>query len=134
MLGITFIVLTLLSFFLLYKIPRHAGTLASIPATIEAFMFILISIYFFFEQISKPQALFIYQTPAFWVVIGILLYFAGAFFIFIYADGMTDAEIQKYWVINYAFNATKNILFAIAFLMKNNKEEYPSLTNTFQRF
>lgn len=107
------------------------ASMSSVPATVEAFLLISISIFFFFEQISKPQAFFIYQVPSFWIVIAVLLYFSGAFFIFIYAENFTNTELNKYWVINYALNATKNILFAIAFLMKSNNDQNPTLTNRF---
>lgn len=126
--SILFVLSAFLPFLMGVKYFNH---LDSQSVTIEAIILIVTCLFFFFEQISKPQTLFIYQTPAFWIVVGILLYFAGAFFIFIYAENLTDDELQKYWDINYAVNATKYILFAIGFMAKNNKDEYPSLTNHF---
>jgi hypothetical protein len=58
--------------------------------------------------------LFIYTKPAFWVILGIVLYLAGSFFVYIFASYLTEDELAKYWVITNIFSILKNIFFCIA--------------------
>ncbi|HEY8387020.1 MAG TPA: hypothetical protein VIK74_00370 [Parasegetibacter sp.] len=110
-----------------FYVEREFGYYGSIPATVESIIIICVSIYYLFEQINSPQSFFIYLTPQFWVVIGLLIFFAGSFFLFIYASDFSKSELARYWNINYTFNILKNLFFSIGFLMKNNKKGYPSL-------
>lgn len=105
----------------LYSFPAgEVSNIQSLPVTIEAFILITYALYYFYEQIERPQSFFIYQSPNFWIVLAILLYFTGTFFFFIYAESFNQEEVVAYSALNYAINATKNILFAIGFLIKSN--------------
>lgn len=56
-----------------------------IPSSFQNVLLIGLSILFFYEQIKKPEAFFIYDLPEFWYVTGVFLHSAGTFFIYIFA-------------------------------------------------
>lgn len=88
---------------------------------IETLSVIILSIIFFYNQIIKPQTLFVYSTPIFWIVAGILIYKSGTFFLFLYFDTLEHSEKEDFkslYVINSAFLFIRNIFFAIAFTLK----------------
>ena len=96
--------------------------LDTIPVTFQAIFIMSLCVIYFFEQIRNPNSLFIYSTSEFWVVTGILVYLAGTFFIFIYSANLTQEELNRYWPINYIFNALKNILFGLAIYIHGRKD------------
>jgi hypothetical protein len=88
----------------------------SFPASLESITFILFSVIFFFEQINKPQQIFIYSSPNFWIVLGIMVYMSGTLFLFIMANNLPENELSKYWIINDISNILTNFSFSIAFI------------------
>lgn len=115
-----------ISVYLLTSENHLVNTLDTIPVITQAIFFILLSLYYFFNQIKKPVNLFIYDTFEFWIVASILLYFSGTFFIYLFSSNLSNNELNKYWFINYIFNLLKNILFGLAFYLNIKK----SSTNT----
>lgn len=65
----------------------------------------------------------IYSSINFWITISFLIYLAGTFFLYIYADSMLSNPVfrKQYYIINFSFNILKNVLLGIAMLMKPNK-------------
>ncbi len=92
--------------------------------SVEGILLILYCLSFFFEQISSQSAVFLYEKYSFWIITGILLYFAGSLFLFVLGNSLSKQEIKVYWDITYVANVIKNILFALAFFMK--KEDSPN--------
>jgi hypothetical protein len=86
----------------------------SIPIGIETILILLFAFYFLFEQMKDTQTLFIYSKYSFWIVLGMMMYLAGGFFIYIFASQVGGEEIGKYWFFTNIFSIIKNILFAIA--------------------
>jgi hypothetical protein len=84
-----------------------------------------------FEQISNPKSLFIYSTDSFWVVVGMLFYLAGIFFVSLLLPQLSKDEVDKYWQLNLVFNIFKNISFTIAFSMKNSTLNNPSFPKNY---
>ncbi|HUQ96282.1 MAG TPA: hypothetical protein VM010_01365 [Chitinophagaceae bacterium] len=110
----------------------------SVQSAVCALLLISICIIYFFEQINKPQLTLIYASYHFWVIIGILIYLAGNFFLLVFASKFGEKEIESYWIINHISSVLKNILFAIAILIyvktpKNNKPQMP-LEGKYQPF
>jgi hypothetical protein len=93
----------------------------SLPASVEALVIITFCVIYFFEQIKSPTSLFLYTEKSFWIVCGLMIYSAGTFFLFLQSSGLSDAELAKYWVISQIGNIIKNLLFAVAFYIKPNK-------------
>jgi hypothetical protein len=90
-------------------------------SSLEAILLIIFSLVFFFEQISSQSADFLYEKYSFWIITGILLYFAGSLFLFVLGNSLSKQEINVYWDITYFANVMKNIFFAIAFFIEKQK-------------
>jgi len=101
----------------------------SIPVSTESILIIIYCLYYFYESINQPQLTFLYSAYHFWVVIGILIYLSGAFFLFTQADKFSRQDTLTYWVIAYMVNILKNIFFSIAFYIKKNPSKNPLRKN-----
>lgn len=101
----------------------HAQSFDSVPTAIESLILIAFSLIILFEQINGSNALFIYSTPTFWVISGIIIFFAGSFFTFIYAQSMLSSPNQTYIfrIITGISGILQNILFLIAFIISKNE-------------
>jgi hypothetical protein len=114
------------AFALLYYITVENFSFDSLPASIEAILIVAFSIFYLFDQMNKPQVIFIYQEPSFWFVVGFIIYFSGALFLFIQASNLDRDIRDNFWKINLFLTVTKNILFAIAFsTRKSNNLHFP---------
>jgi hypothetical protein len=88
----------------------------SLSNGIETLSIILLSLIFFYHQIIKPQNFFIYTSPAFWIISGILIYKSGTFFLFLYFDTLEQTQKNQFknlYIINSAFLFIRNILFTM---------------------
>ena len=103
----------------------------SFPATLEAVWVLIYCIYYFYDQLNKPEVTFIYSKPHFWITVGIFIYIAGTFFLFVQSSVLSDSERSNFWIINLISNILKNILFTISFIIpsrpsnSNKKMEKP---------
>jgi len=90
---------------------------------------------FLFEQISKPETVFIYSSFKFWVIIGILVYLAATFFLHGFAASLPTETANKYWFINHYSNMLRNVLFAIAIIVSVKTPKKPhSMESGYQPF
>ncbi|HEX2533784.1 MAG TPA: hypothetical protein VHK69_08615, partial [Chitinophagaceae bacterium] len=64
---------------------------------------------------NDTSTLFIYSKFTFWIVLGIIMYLAGSFFIYIFAA--QRPETRDYWYLTNVFSIFKSILFTIAFII-----------------
>ena len=90
---------------------------------LECICIIALSIYYFFEQIKKPDSLYIYSQSRFWVVSAYLIYTAGTFFLFLFQKDLSIEEQQKYFILNSIFLILKTLILSIAMLMKTESTE-----------
>jgi len=121
-LGIIFLV------FALFDLKNsNADTFDSIPTVIECLILLTFSIYYLYEQIKDPNNLFLYNTPNFWIVVGIILFFSGNFFLFIY--GQSSSKLpdwsKTFQLINGICSLLENILFLMAFIIAKNASKNP---------
>ena len=103
-----------------------SGTVSylEIPNAVEALTLICLSIFFFYEQLRKPDTAFLYTVPRFWLVSGYLIYIAGTFFLFLYMDYLSLDEQKKYFIhLNSFFLILKSIMLSIGMLMKTKVTE-----------
>ena len=119
-------------FSIIYFITVKNNTFDSLPASIESILIVTFSIFYLFDQMSKPQVIFIYQEPNFWFIVGFIIYFSGTLFLFIQASNLTQEVRDNFWKINYFCNIIKNILFAIAFSTKKSKNLQQTFENPFE--
>lgn len=94
----------------------------SMPIGVETILVICFSVFYLYEQVNKNLNMesdrMVYNTPEFWVIIGFLIYLAGSFFIYIYANHVPIAALKQFWFVTYIFAILKNIFIAIAFLVQ----------------
>lgn len=103
----------------------------SVSASIESILIVSFCILYMFDQLNKPQVIFIYQEPNFWFVVTFMVYLAGTLFLFISASALEKHVRDNFWQINYFANITKNILLAIAFSTRKSEINISSLENPF---
>lgn len=95
---------------------------------IPAFLSLSILLYcilYFNHQLGNMQTTFIYKTPWFWIVTGLLLYFSGSFLILLatnYFMFRAREYIMNLWILTHLFDLIKNILIGIGFLFLNDKQ------------
>jgi len=89
----------------------------SFPATLEAVLVMIYCIYYFYDQLNRPEVTFIYSKAHFWITVGIFIYLSGTFFLFVQSSVLSDTERSNFWIINLISNILKNILFSIAFII-----------------
>jgi hypothetical protein len=89
----------------------------SIQIGIETIIILVFSYYYLYERMNDTNTLFIYNTYQFWVVIGMVLYLSGSFFVYIFTNYLSIEEIKKFWVITNIFSILKSILFTVAILI-----------------
>jgi hypothetical protein len=102
----------------------------SVQTAIECILIITFCLVYFYEQLVSPEVEFIYNSYKFWIIIALLLYLAGTFFIFVFAADMPLKERDSYWPILYVCGIVRNILFAIAVYLSTrpqDEEPYQSL-------
>lgn len=86
----------------------------TISRTIEAFIFTVAGLLFFYSMLKKESNLKLEKNPLFWINTGILLYFMGNFFLFMLNSFLqTKASFQTYWTLHSVLNILKNVLFTI---------------------
>ena len=81
---------------------------------------------------NNPKVLFIYNQYQFWIIVGLMLYLSGSFFIYIFANQIPRTEVAKYWFIVDIFLIIKNIFFTIGILafISQQKKKTPPLFPT----
>ena len=119
-------------FAIYYFLTDKNNTFDSLSASIESILIVAYSIFYLFDQMNKPQVIFIYQEPNFWFVVGFIIYLSGTLFLFIQASNLTLEVRDNFWKINYFCNIIKNILFAIAFSTKKSKNLQQTFGNPFE--
>jgi hypothetical protein len=78
---------------------------------------IFFALIYFYCQLNNPENLFVYASPSFWIVVAILLFKAGTFFLFLYANSLDQHDLANFYVFDSIFYIIQNLLFAIAFLV-----------------
>lgn len=106
-----------IAFLIFYYLFAKAKSIDSIPIGVETILILIFSFYYLYEQIQDTETLFIYSKYPFWIIIGMLIYLSGSFFIYIYASYLPTKEIAKYWIFTNVFAILKNIFFAIAIIV-----------------
>lgn len=99
------------------------------PSSFQGLLVIVLSIIFFYEQMKRPDTLFIYALPEFWYVVAVFIHAAGTFFIYIFAAFwlQNSSNEDDYMNIFGSLSIFHNLIIAFA-MFKQYKE--PSLSNT----
>jgi hypothetical protein len=119
----------LFSFFIgIYFLTVEFNFIDSIPIGVETILVIGFSVYFLYEQVNNSNDL-LYNTAEFWIITGFLIYLAGSFFIYIYANHVPVSELKKFWFVTFIFAILKNIFISIAFLVASRKPKIQNPTD-----
>jgi hypothetical protein len=111
-------------FIIAYNLVVKVVGIDSIPIGVEAILILIFSFYYLYEQMQDTRSLFIYSRFSFWIVLAMLLYLAGSFFIYIYASRLATEQVGRYWIFTNVFSILKNIFFTIAIIkLASNKKE-----------
>ncbi|MDQ3277122.1 MAG: hypothetical protein M3Q06_02275, partial [Bacteroidota bacterium] len=95
----------------------------SIQIGVETIIILIFSYYYLYERMNDTTTLYVYSTFSFWIVIGMVLYLAGSFFIYIFADSLPKADVDKYWIVTNVLSILKNIFFAIAIIVNSKPQK-----------
>lgn len=93
-----------------------------LPAFLSVAMMIY-SVLYFNQQLNLPQITFIYKTPWFWVVTGLLLYYAGSFLILLTTDYLMvrdNSFIRGLWNLLDVLAVIRNLLIALGLVWYKN--------------
>jgi len=112
-----------LVFMVSYTFTVENQNLDSIPIGIETILILIYSFYFFFEEMNNVDNLFIYSKPEFWIITGFLIYLAGSFFIYVFANQVDYKILVQYWFLTNVFFIFQSILFAIGLMTFLKKEK-----------
>lgn len=86
---------------------------------VESFLLVFCSL-LYFNELSKSlstEKLNILKIPMFWISIGILFYFAGNFFLFLFYREISQIS-STLWSLHSIVNIITNFLFMISFLCR----------------
>lgn len=86
----------------------------SVPIGVETIIILGFSFYFLYERMKETNTLFLYNKAPFWIILGIIIYLAGCFFIYIFGSYLTASQLEKYWSITNLFAFLRNLFFCIA--------------------
>jgi hypothetical protein len=118
------ITLLLIPLFLCYSIFDYLVSskviLGANVAIVESLMIMIILLYFFFEKIKYEVQVPLYESKTFWISVGLLVFFAGNFFLLVYSKALIgNSHFQKQYVTIYnSFNILKNLLICVALFIK----------------
>ena len=101
----------------------------SIQIGIETIIILIFSFYYLYERMNDTSTLFIYNTYPFWVILGMVLYLSGSFFVYIFADSLSLADREKFWIIPNIFSIIKSILFVIAIIIHATPKKNTLITD-----
>lgn len=121
---ICFAIFSFYFFYDLIFIEDFAEIFASGPAIFESVFLLTFSIYLLFEQINNTTAIFIYAKKQFWLIVAIICYISGTFFLFIFAQKYLGDPVfnSQYTIMNSILYILKNILISIAFSISESSE------------
>jgi len=97
----------------------------SIPSGISSLIVLVYSITYLFQRVKDTDALFLYASPNFWIVISFMTYAAGTFFPFLYAKSYLNEEqfVYDFDLIHGTLYILRNIIFAVAMLTRGKPVE-----------
>lgn len=93
----------------------------SIPTGTSSIILISLSVIFFYKQLKELNSLFLYSTADFWNVVGILMYFSGTLFLFIYSQNNFENLEFKILFNSFltVFSIIRNVLWLVGLLISN---------------
>lgn len=104
-------------FLFIYTIFIPFRRVDSITIGVETIAILGFSFYFLFEKTKSPELELISTDFRFWIIMGMVLYLAGSFFIYIFAEQVTLETWHKYRWLTWVFYILKALFFTIGILL-----------------
>jgi len=111
---------------LYYSAQNNFLNIDSVPIGVETILILVYAFYYLYEQMNDLENSFIYNKYHFWLVIGIMLYLSGSFFIYVFANHVDKETLSNFWYLTNVFYVLKNILFGIAVIILFKQSKVPS--------
>jgi hypothetical protein len=115
------IIVTLSVLFILFVFGylEYSGYLRidSLSIGIETILIIIYSFYYMYQEMKETNNSLVYNKYQFWVISGILIYLAGSFFIYIYANQVKASVMSEFWFLTNVFYIIKNLFFGVAIML-----------------
>jgi len=116
-------------FLFIYSYAANFKKVDTVNVGVETIIIIIFSFYFLYQLMNENKVLLIYNDYRFWIILGMVIYLAGSFFIYIYADQLSASEMKQFWFLTWIFYILKGILFSIAILIFIRQYEQNKQTN-----
>ena len=85
----------------------------------ENISLLVITLFYYYEQIIVINLVFIYAEPIFWVVTAYFIYFCGTFFLYLYIPTLdVNEQISYYDILNSIFTTIRTVLLSVAIFIK----------------
>jgi len=129
-----FIFITSIAFvitLIIYLFFAEAKHIDSIPIGLETVLILIFTFYYLYEQMNNVENDFLYTQFSFWAITGFMVYLAGSFFIYVFAEQIDKQIIFQYWFLTNAFYTLKNILILIGLLLIIRKLKNPHSKNLY---
>jgi hypothetical protein len=84
--------------------------------SLEAFIMIILSVFYFYKIYETEANIYLDKSPEFWIAMGTVTYFSGAFFSFLLSSDILAQSYQSFygsWILHNIANVAKNILFFV---------------------
>lgn len=88
---------------------------------VSALLLIVFIVYFFYEKMNTVVMYPLYQSITFWICVGLLLYFAGSFFFFLFIKSSVDKVLMN--SIYALVVIVKNILLCISLFASEKADD-----------
>lgn len=92
---------------------------------LENLLLIVFALSFFYKLLKELKVKYLEKKPIFWINTGILIYFSGSLFIFIFSNFLVKrlALNTQMWIIHAFLNIVHNIFYAIGLWLSRENSE-----------
>lgn len=132
---LTFSTIAFIFFLLIYTPNAKFVRIDSIPIGVETILILLFSFYYLFEQVNSETIEPLFNNYRFWILLGMLIYLAGSFFIYIFTSQLPYEQVMVYWRFIDVFLIIKNLFFLtgiLVFCLQQSKKKAPQQSRTFK--
>jgi hypothetical protein len=96
----------------------HIWSYPSISNTISGLLFIVLSVLYFAQLLTRQEFIHIEKQGSFWINAGILFYYAVNIFLFMLLPRMISKNLGEFYMIHSITNIIANLLYSIGLLCK----------------
>lgn len=92
---------------------------------IENILLIILALSYFYKMLRELKVKYLEKHPMFWINSGVLIYFSGSLFIFIFSNYILPSQSlsQFFWIIHAFLNIFINIFYAIGLWLSRENSE-----------